>query len=112
MSRVFSAATFYKAFSLAPRGKRIVKVCTGTACHIRGAPLLVCEFTRLLGIKPGQTTQDLGFTLETVNCLGACAMAPLVAVNEDYHGELRIDQVKDLVRGRDPGVEGGQEVAP
>lgn len=97
LARIFSAATFYKAFSLSPRGEKIIKVCMGTACHIRGAPQITNEISRQLGIQPGETTEDLSYTLETVNCLGACAMAPLVAVNEDYHGGMRIDGVKTLL---------------
>ncbi|MDI6642028.1 MAG: NAD(P)H-dependent oxidoreductase subunit E, partial [Elusimicrobiota bacterium] len=74
ISRVFSLATFYKAFSLKPKGKHIIHVCLGTACHVRGGPKIVESVTRLLGIQPGETTQDKLFTLETVNCLGACAL--------------------------------------
>lgn len=93
LARVFSVSTFYKAFSLNPRGKTIVKVCVGTACHIRGAGLLVEELTRQLGIPAGGTTEDMGFTLETVNCVGACAMAPVVIVGDKYHGGAKAAQV-------------------
>jgi NADH-quinone oxidoreductase subunit E len=86
LAKVFSVATFYRAFSLVPQGRRIVKVCTGTACHIRGAAQLVEEIERRLHIKPGETTEDMGFTVKTVNCVGACAMAPVLIVGEKYHG--------------------------
>ena len=89
LSKAFSAATFYKAFSLEPKGEVIIRICTGTACHIRGAQVLVEELTRRLGIKPGGTTKNLKFTVETVNCVGACAMAPVVSINGKYHGKMR-----------------------
>ncbi len=81
LAKVFSVSTFYKAFSLTPQGKTIVKVCTGTACHIRGAGQLIEEIGRQLSIGPGETTEDFGFTLKTVNCVGACAMAPVLIVD-------------------------------
>lgn len=98
LPRVFSVATFYKAFSLSPQGKVIVKICTGTACHIRGAPQLVDELERQLHLKPGQTTQDMAFTLKTVNCVGACAMAPLVIVNEKYHGNAKAAEMTGYLK--------------
>ncbi|MBN2056145.1 NADH-quinone oxidoreductase subunit NuoE [bacterium] len=102
-SKVYSVATFYKAFSLEPRGRIVIRVCMGTACHIRGAPQIAAEFKRLLNIAPGKTTSDGKYTLETVNCLGACAMAPLVMVGDKYHGNVTIDQVRDLLEGGDAG---------
>jgi len=86
LAKVFSVATFYKAFSLTPQGRTLVKVCTGTACHIRGAGRLIEEIERRLGVKPGGTTDDMAFTIKTVNCVGACAMAPVLIVGEKYHG--------------------------
>ncbi len=86
LAKVFSVATFYKAFSLTPQGRTIIRVCTGTACHIRGAEQLIEELERKLGIKPGETTADMGFTVKTVNCVGACAMAPVLIVGEKYQG--------------------------
>ena len=97
-SRVFSVSTFYKAFSLKPRGKVVIQVCKGTACHVRGAQLLEDEFVRQLGIDVGKTTADLGFTLETVNCVGACAMAPVVVVGEKYHREVKPSRVARLLK--------------
>jgi NADH:ubiquinone oxidoreductase subunit E len=93
LARVFSVATFYRAFSLDPQGKTIVKVCTGTACHIRGAAQLIEELERKLGVKPGETTADMGFTVKTVNCVGACAMAPVLIVGEKYHGGAQAAKV-------------------
>lgn len=89
LAQVFSVSTFYKAFALDPQGDTIVKVCTGTACHIRGAGQLVEELERQLGIKPDQTTPDFKFTIKTVNCVGACAMAPVMIVGEKYWGNAK-----------------------
>jgi len=93
LAKVFSVSTFYKAFSLEPQGDTIVKVCLGTACHIRGAGQLVEELERQLGIGPDETTEDLKFTVKTVNCVGACAMAPLVIVGEKYFGTAKASKV-------------------
>lgn len=95
---IYSVATFYKAFSLKPKGKNIIQVCTGTACHVRGALEIVEELERILKVKRGDTTDDLKFTLETVNCLGACALGPIVVVNGEYHGNMTPDRVKDIVK--------------
>ena len=89
LAKVFSVATFYKAFSLEPQGDTIIKVCTGTACHIRGAGQLVEELVRHIGIGPNETTEDMKFTVKTVNCVGACAMAPVMIVGETYHGSAK-----------------------
>ena len=78
LSRVYGLATFYKSFSLTPRGRHLISVCLGTACHVRGAPRIVEKIERDLGIKAGETTKDLKFTLETVDCLGACALGSLI----------------------------------
>ena len=77
-SEIFGVLTFYKAFSLKPRGKHLVTICMGTACHVRGAPMILDELKRQLSIEPGETTEDDLFTLETVNCVGACALGPIV----------------------------------
>jgi len=100
VSKAFSAATFYKAFSLDPKGDVIIRVCTGTACHIRGAQTLVDEISSSLGVKPGATTKDLAFTLETVNCVGACAMAPVVALNGKYHGNVQPGTIVKTIKGK------------
>lgn len=88
-SRVFSVATFYKAFALSPQGETTIQVCTGTACHIRGADRLIDELGRELHVGPGGTTADGRFTLKTVNCVGACAMAPVLVVGDRYHGDAK-----------------------
>ncbi|MEJ2421182.1 MAG: NAD(P)H-dependent oxidoreductase subunit E [Acidobacteriota bacterium] len=97
LAKIFSVGTFYKAFSLTPQGKVIIKICTGTACHIRGAPQLIDEMSRKIGIQPGETSEDMSFTLKTVNCVGACAMAPVVIVNEEYHGNAKVAKVSSYV---------------
>ena len=88
VSRVYSVATFFKAFSLTPRGRYLINVCMGTACHVRGSDKVLAQIEQELKIMAGETTADLKFTLETVNCVGACALGPMVIVGEDYHGEM------------------------
>ena len=94
---VYSIATFYKAFSLKPKGKYIIKLCLGTACHVRGAQKILNEVKRILKINPGETTEDNLFTLETVNCLGACALGPIMVVNNEYHGQMTVKMVENLL---------------
>ncbi|MBN1283656.1 MAG: NAD(P)H-dependent oxidoreductase subunit E [Proteobacteria bacterium] len=98
LSRIYAVATFFKAFSLQPRGRNHVCVCMGTACHVRGAPNVLSEMERDLGIKAGETDRDLNFTLETVNCVGACALGPVAVVNGEYHGKLTTQKVGELVK--------------
>ena len=99
LSRLYSMATFYSSFRLTPRGRHRVCVCVGTACHVKGAARIVEGLERDLGVHPGETTADGEFTVETVNCLGACALAPLVIVDEEYHG--RMDPKKASRAARD-----------
>lgn len=98
ISLFYSLATFYKSFRLQPLGKKHVCVCVGTACHVRGADKVVDVFERELAVKPGGTTADGEYTLETVNCLGACAMGPLVTVNGEYHGMMDQKKATKLLR--------------
>ena len=88
-SRVYSAATFYKSFSLVPRGDTTIRVCKGTACHIKGADLLLDQLKSGIGVGAGETSPDLKYTVEVVNCVGACAMAPVMIVNDKYFGEVK-----------------------
>ena len=94
---VFRVASFYKAFSLWPRGKHVITVCTGTACHVRGAPRLLDEVVGLLGIQPGQTTEDGLFSLEGVNCLGACALGPVVVLDGEYCHRMGPGKLRELI---------------
>lgn len=89
-SLVYHLATFYRAFSLTPMGKHRLTVCMGTACHVRGAPQIADHLERTLGIKLGETSKDLEYSLETVNCLGACALGPILVVDDEYHGQMTI----------------------
>lgn len=86
--QVYSVATFYKVFSLTPRGKYIINVCLGTACHVRGGSRIVDEIRNKLNIDVGETTEDMQFSLETVRCLGACALGPVMEINGEYYGQL------------------------
>jgi NADH-quinone oxidoreductase subunit E len=88
LAHVYSVATFYKSFSMAPRGRHLCTVCMGTACHVRGAATVLEHFERKLGILPGETSSDGEYTLERVNCLGACALAPLAIVDGRYYGRM------------------------
>jgi NADH-quinone oxidoreductase subunit E len=96
-SQVYSVASFFKAFSLKPRGRHLINVCLGTACHVRGAVRVLDEVERELNIKSGETTEDLRYTLETVNCVGACALGPIVVVDGTYSGQMNSSKVKPLL---------------
>jgi NADH-quinone oxidoreductase subunit E len=90
ISRVYEVATFYKAFSLKPKGRYQLSLCMGTACHVRGSELIAGNIAGILGIKEGETTPDLEFSFETVGCLGACALGPVLVVNGEYNGHMNI----------------------
>lgn len=98
LSRVFSVATFYSSLSLTERGKYIIKVCDGTACHLRGFTNIRDEISRQLDIKENQTTEDKMFTLEVVACLGACALAPVMTINAEYHGNMTMEKIKETLK--------------
>ena len=98
LSRIYSLATFFKAFSLKPRGEHLVTVCLGTACHVREAPKIVEEISRCLGIQGGETTPDLKFTLQTVNCLGACALGPVLEIDGKTHGKMTPAAMADVLK--------------
>ena len=98
LARIYTIATFYKSFSLTPRGRHQIKVCTGTACHIKGAAQNNEEIQRRLGIKEGETTPDLDFSLETVNCLGTCALAPVIVVDDEYYDGVTPAQTRRILR--------------
>lgn len=97
LARLYQIASFYKAFSLAPRGKYVLKVCTGFTCQVRGAPLIVNILKQYLNIEPGDTTPDMKFSLETVNCLGCCPIAPVVVMRDNYHGKVKLAEVKNIL---------------
>ncbi len=96
-SRIYGVATFYEQFYLEPHGRHTVRCCRGTACHVKGGKGIVKAVSRALGIEPGQTTDDLQFTFETVACLGTCFLAPTMMVNNDYYGHMTVNKVKNIL---------------
>ena len=108
LSSLYSMATFYKALSLRPKGKHIIKLCDGTACHIRGSSSLKDGVTRFLGISDGETTEDGMFSLELVNCLGSCALAPVMVVDDQYHGKVAVEKIPEILDSYRK-EEGGEE---
>jgi NADH-quinone oxidoreductase subunit E len=97
VSKIYGVVTFYAQFHLNPRGRNIVRVCLGTACHVRGGAKISEAVTKAIGIKDGETTEDLRYTFESVACLGACGLAPVMMVNDETHGRLTPDMVKGLL---------------
>jgi NADH-quinone oxidoreductase subunit E len=98
LSQIYSVATFYHAFSLKPRGAHLVRVCMGTACHVRGAAHILDRLETKLKIRAGETTRDRQVTLETVNCLGACALGPITVVDNAYNGQMDIAKADRLLK--------------
>ena len=98
LTQVYSVATFFKAFSMKPRGRHLVNVCMGTACHVRGAERVLEKIERDIDIESGDSTDDGRFSLETVNCVGACALGPIVVVDGDYAGQMRSDKVEKILK--------------
>ena len=101
ISQIYRVASFYTAMSLEPRGKHVVNVCMGTACHVRGASKIMDKIEDVLGIRAGETTENMTFTLERVNCLGCCALGPVVTVDKDYHGKLTPAKVNNVIGSYD-----------
>ena len=97
LGQLYGLATFYRAFTLTPRGKHQVTCCMGTACHVRGGQRIVDHLRRVLGVELGETTDDGLFSFEAVNCVGACAVAPIVLVDDDYHGEMTPQRATELI---------------
>lgn len=98
VAKVYGVATFYNQFRLVPVGRHLIKVCCGTACHVKGSALLLDALQAELGIKAGETTRDGQFSLEKVNCLGACGIAPVIAVDEEFHGRMSPRQIPRMLR--------------
>ncbi|MGI6033470.1 MAG: NAD(P)H-dependent oxidoreductase subunit E [Coriobacteriales bacterium] len=96
VGELFALSTFYKALSLKPKGKHVIKVCSGTTCHIRGGENIEDGITRELGVEPGDTTDDGEFSLEEVHCVGACALAPVVIVDDDLYGNVTLDKLPEI----------------
>ena len=102
---VYSVATFYKSFSLKPRGKHLITVCLGTACHVRGAPDVLNEIENKLNIKVGETTPDNNFTLETVRCLGTCAIGPVITIDGEYYGQMNLKKLQSVLKRYEKKIE-------
>ena len=98
LSQAYNVATFYNAFSLKPCGKHKICLCMGTACHVRGSKSILQKVERALNITSGETTPDMEFTLETVNCLGACALGPIMVIDGKYHGQMKINKVEPILK--------------
>ncbi|MBW2196088.1 MAG: NAD(P)H-dependent oxidoreductase subunit E, partial [Deltaproteobacteria bacterium] len=98
LSRIYSTATFFKAFSLEPRGRHLISVCLGTACHVRGGPRIVDQIGSALDIEAGETTEDRNFTLDTVNCVGCCAIGPVMVVDGKYFGGVSAKKVLSVLK--------------
>jgi len=105
LTDIYGVATFYKAFSLEPRGKHLISVCLGTACHVRGGPAIAEEISQQLNIEPGGTTPDREFTFETVNCLGACALGPVVVVDGHYFPKMTTSKVGEIIAKAKTGLD-------
>ncbi len=110
LSQLYSAAAFYSAFSFQPRGRHTVQVCLGTACYIRGGDRLLEKIETSLSVKPGETTPDGLFTIETVHCLGSCSMSPVIRVDEETYGRLRVDRVNRILKKYRPGGPGEKPI--
>ncbi len=106
LNEMYGVATFYKSFSLKPKGKHSITLCLGTACHVRGGPKILKEMTRVLGIAPGETTRDRKFSLNAVNCLGVCAIGPVMFVDGKFYGEMTPIKARRLVEKLDKGKGG------
>jgi len=98
LNRIQHIATFYKAFSLVPKGRHEIHVCVGTACHVRGAQRVLDRVQDLTGISPGETDLDMKFSLETVNCLGCCALGPVMVIDGEYHGKMAPAKSEDVLK--------------
>jgi NADH-quinone oxidoreductase subunit E len=117
LAEIYGVASFYRAFSLTPRGKHVICICAGTACHVRGAPIVTAEFERQLKVGVGETTPDREFTLETVNCLGACALGPIVVADGKYEANVGTAAVRKIIRKAargdlDVSIEGDDRIFP
>ncbi len=97
LTQIYGVATFYKSLNLTPQGRRTITFCVGTACHVRGADRVLAEVSDLLEIEPGQTTTDGEFTLKVANCLGACAIGPVMVIDGEYHGKMSASKAKKLL---------------
>jgi NADH-quinone oxidoreductase subunit E len=98
LTSIYEVATFYKAFSLEPKGRHTIQVCLGTACHVRGGARVLDYLENRLEVRSGGTTRDLAFTLEAVNCLGACALGPMMVIDKKYYGKINTDKIGSILK--------------
>jgi NADH-quinone oxidoreductase subunit E len=98
VTTIYEVATFYKAFSLEPKGRHTIQVCLGTACHVRGGARILSHLENRLDAKSGGTTRDLAFTLESVNCLGACALGPMMVIDKKYYGKINTNKIEPILK--------------
>jgi len=108
LNDIYGVATFYKSFSLTPRGKHSITLCLGTACHVRGGPRVLRELRKCLGVEPGQTTPDKKFSLQVVNCLGVCAIGPVMVIDGKIYGEMNAARAKRIMEKMDKDEHGGR----
>ncbi len=112
-SRVYGVATFYNQFRLTPLGENVIKVCRGTACHVKSSANILFALETALGIKAGETTRDKKFTIEVVNCIGACSIAPVITVNDEYFGRLTVKDIPNIIKKfSKPAKNKGTEIVP
>jgi len=109
LSRIYSMATFYRDFSLKPRGKHLIKVCVGSACHVKGGGRILEKLERDLSLQPGGTTEDMEFSLETVRCLGTCALGPMIVINGDYYGQMNSRKIDSVLERYSISQETGED---
>lgn len=114
LSRVYGVATFYNQFRLTPLGENVIKVCRGTACHVKNSVNILFALETSLNIKAGETTRDKKFTIEVVNCIGACSIAPVISVNDEYYGRLTVKDIPNIIKrysGKSKAVKNEQEAS-
>jgi NADH-quinone oxidoreductase subunit E len=100
-STIYGVCTFYAQFKLKPQGRKTVKICRGTACHVRGGPKVLDETEKILKIKAGETTEDMEYSLETIACFGSCALAPVMVIDEAVYGRMAPNKVKGVITGKE-----------
>ena len=112
LSRIYGVATFYNQFRLIPLGENVIRVCRGTACHVKNSANLLYALETALKIKAGETTRDKKFTIEVVNCIGACSIAPVITVNNDYHGRLSVKDIPGIIKKYQSPSKQKEQTAP
>jgi NADH-quinone oxidoreductase subunit E len=109
LSRVYGVATFYNQFRLNPLGENVIKVCRGTACHVKNSANIFFNLETTLKVKAGETTRDKKFSIEVVNCIGACSIAPVITINEEYHGRISVKDISKILKPYQPATKAGSK---